>query len=94
MLNTLFLKSGNYTYKVTYKQVPGLPKSRLIKRNISPVRPKSITFYDKYDNTFKEVVYPEKLHYMIVAQDDPVENYVYDLMELIPDWQKIEVCDY
>jgi hypothetical protein len=29
-----------------------------------------------------------------VEQNDPVENYVYDLMELIPDWQKIEICDY
>ena len=61
MLNTLFLKSGNYTYKVTYKQVPGLPKARLIKRNISPIRPKSITFFDKYDKF---------LHYFFVNHID------------------------
>ena len=93
-MKTLFLKSGNYTYKVTYKCVPRLPKSRVVKRNIPQIRPKSITYFDKYDDMFKEVIYPEKLHYLKIAQDDPVENYVYGIMELMPDLQKIEVCDY
>ena len=93
-MNTVFLKSGNFTYKVTYKQVPGLPKARAVKRDISPIRPKSTIIFDKYDNMIKEIIYPEKLHFKNVNQDDPVENYIYDLMELMPDWQKIEVCDY
>ena len=93
-MNTLFLKSGNYTYKVTYKQVGGLPKSRSIKREIPTIRPMSSVFYDRVEDSFKEIVYPETLHHTEVMPNDPVENYVQSIMEFMPEWQKIEICDY
>jgi hypothetical protein len=92
-MNTLFLKSGNYTYKITYKQVGGLPKSGKITHKIPVIRPKSSVFYDKFDDTFKEIVYPEDLHHTEVFPNDPVEKYIHSIMEFMPEWQKIEICN-
>ena len=49
-MNTLFLKSGNYTYKITYQQKGGLPRCGKITRNIPKIRPMSSVFYDKFDD--------------------------------------------
>lgn len=56
-------------------------------------RPKTASFYDKYDNAFKEIVYPTELHYTEIEPNDPIDDYIHNIMELMPDWQKIEICD-
>lgn len=91
MINTIFLKSGKYTYKVTYKRSVGLPKHRQVKRMAPIIRSPSCIFYDKHDDVFKEIVYPAELHNTEVLVNDPVEAYILAIMEFMPDWQKIEV---
>ena len=93
-MNTIFLKSGKYTYKISYQSKGGLPKCRNIKREIQKIRPMSSVFYDKVDDVFKEIVYPEELHHTEVLPNDPVENYLYNIMEFMPHWQKIEIYNH
>ena len=92
-MNTIILKSGKYTYKITYKSKGGLPESRNVTRKIPSIRPKSSVFYDKFDDTFKEIVYPEDLQHTEVLPNDPVEKYLHSIMEFMPEWQKIEICN-
>ena len=92
-MNIITFKSGKYMYKVTYTVKGGLPSHRRIKREIPTIRPMSSVFYDKYDDSFKEIVYPRELHHVEVFHNDPVENYIHNIMEFMPEWQKIEICD-
>ena len=91
-ISTIYLKSGKYTYKITYKQTGGLPNHRPIKRPFVPaIRPPVHTLFDKHDNMIKEIVYPDALHNTEVKLNDPVESYIQSIMEFMPDWQKIEI---
>ena len=93
MNSTILLKYGKYTYKVTYKLMPGLPKYRQVNKSkaIPMIRKPTCIFYDRHDDMFKEIVYPAELHNTDVMINDPIETYIHSIMEFLPDWQKIEI---
>lgn len=90
-MNTLYLKSGNYMYKISYNPKGGLPKYREARRIIPKIRSPTSIYFDKHDDMFKEIVYPETLHYTEVISDDPVERYIQSIIDFMPEWTKIEV---
>jgi len=92
-MNKLFLNSGKYLYEVTYNVKPGLPKTSFnpIKRVSPRIRTTQRYYMDHRDEIIKEINYPKDLWYSQVVEDDPVEEYIYDIMQYIPDWVKIDI---
>ena len=90
-MNTIFLNSGKYLYKITHKQKGGLPRHNDVKRRYPIIRKTSYVFFDKRDDILKEIIYPEELHNTEANKDDPVESYVDSIITYMPDWTNIEI---
>jgi len=90
-MNTINYKSGKYTYRVTYRLICCVPKFSISERIIPKIRPSRSIYFDKNDDIFKEIVYPEELHNTEILQNDPVEEYINSLTGFIPYWTKIEI---
>jgi len=92
-MNKLFLNSGKYLYEVTYNVRPGLPRTSFnpVKRSNLKVRTTNRLYVDHRDEMIKYISYPKDLWYSEVVEDDPVEEYIYDIMQYIPDWVKIDI---
>lgn len=90
-MNTVCLKSGKYMYTVSYNVKGGLPKYREVKRKIPKIRPECSIYFDKYDDTFKEIMYPKELQNIEIHENDQVETYIHSIMEFMPEWTKITV---
>ena len=94
-MNTIRLNSGKYLYFVTYKKKSGLPRNNFelpVNRFISEkIRTTNRTYFDHRDQLVKEIIYPQDLWFTEVLEHDPVETYLNDCIEFIPDWVKIEI---
>lgn len=90
-MNTIYLNSGKYCYKITHKSKGGLSNHNETKRRYPILRRPSFVYFDKRDDIFKEIVYPVELHNTEANIDDPVESYVDSIIMYIPEWTKIEI---
>jgi hypothetical protein len=93
-MNNLSLKSGKWTYNVTYRKTSGLPKLapfERLKKVVPKIRTTNRIYFDKRDEVIKEINYPEELWFSEVVENDPVEQYIYHIMELYPNWVKIDI---
>lgn len=96
MSGSITLNSGKYLYTITYKKKSGLPRNftfeRLVKKfSTEKIRTTHRIYFDHRDQIVKEIIYPKDLWFTEVLEDDPVERYLSDCIEFIPDWEKIEI---
>lgn len=92
-MNTLSLKSGKWIYNVSYKKTGGLPKLQFerLKKVVPKIRTTQRIYVDYHDKIVKEINYPKELWFSEVLENDPVEQYIYEIMELYPNWLKIDI---
>ena len=95
MEKVISFRSGRYIYRVSYRQKGGLPTHSHLKRDILKIRSDTRLYFDKRDDTYKEIVYPEELWFTNVLPGDQVEEYIHTTIEMIPNWTRIEItsCD-
>jgi hypothetical protein len=91
MEKVVSFRSGKYIYNVTYRQKGGLPTYTPMKRDFVKMRSDTRMYFDKRDDMYKEIVYPEELWFTNVLPGDPVEEYIHTTIEMIPNWTRIEI---
>ena len=85
------LKSGKYIYDITYIKRGGLPRTGLTKIKKITSRKNIRYFFDKRDDLIKLIIYPEELWTNEISFYDPVEKYINEIIDFIPDFKKIEI---
>jgi hypothetical protein len=93
MEKVVSFRSGKYVYNVTYKPQGGLPAYIPVKKDLLKLRSDTRMYFDKRDDTYKEIVYPEELWFTNVLPNDPVEEYIHTAIEMIPNWTRIEITN-
>jgi hypothetical protein len=93
MSGSISLNSGKYIYTITYKKKPGnVTFERPVKNfSMAKIRTTHRIYFDHRDKVVKEIIYPKDLWFTEVLEDDPVERYLSDCIDFIPDWEKIEI---
>ena len=93
MSGSITLNSGKYIYTITYRKKPGkVNLEKPVKKfSSAKIRTTHRIYFDHRERILKEIIYPKDLWFTEVLEDDPVEQYLSDCIEFIPDWEKIEI---
>ena len=93
MSGSITLNSGKYTYTITYRKKPSnLNFEKGVKKfSGAKIRTTHRIYFDHRERIVKEIIYPKDLWFTDVLEDDPVERYLSDCIDFIPDWEKIEI---